>query len=44
MIGLNLFCAAKLFVDFKKVHDSIMWEVLYNILRVRGTHETREDD
>jgi hypothetical protein len=30
----------QLFVDFKKAYDSVRREVLYNILRVWGTHET----
>jgi hypothetical protein len=30
----------QLFVDFKKAYGSVMREVLYNILRVWGTHDT----
>jgi hypothetical protein len=30
----------QLFIDFKKDYDSVRREVLYNILRVWGTHET----
>jgi hypothetical protein len=33
----------KLITDFKKAHDSVRREVLYNILiEFRGTHETRQ--
>jgi hypothetical protein len=34
----------QLFIDFKTVQDSVMRGVLYNILRVLGTHETRQAD
>jgi hypothetical protein len=30
----------QLFIDLKKAYDSVRREVLYNILRVWGTHKT----
>jgi hypothetical protein len=34
----------QLFIDFKKAYDLVRREVLYNILRVRGTQETSQVD
>jgi hypothetical protein len=33
-----------LFIDFRKAHDPLRREVLYNNLRVWGTHETSQVD
>jgi hypothetical protein len=30
----------QLFIDFKKAYESVRREVLHNILRVKGSHET----